>query len=160
MTFSDNYLKHLEVLQNVGLTRIDPVPFQGTMIVPLQFLKALLPEPSSLAENYTGRTSIGAILQGAKDGVRKEVTLYNVCDHAQTNREVGAQAVSYTTGVPATVGAMMVLKGLWSGAGVFNVEQLPPEHPQFEPPQPEHPQLEQLHGSPHEPHWQLATGGS
>lgn len=127
MTFSDNYLKHLEVLQNVGLTRIDPVPFQGTTIIPLQFLKALLPEPSSLAANYTGKTSIGAILQGTKDGVRKEVTIYNVCDHAQTNREVGAQAVSYTTGVPAAVGAMMVLKGLWSGSGVFNVEQLPPD---------------------------------
>jgi saccharopine dehydrogenase (NAD+, L-lysine-forming) len=127
MTFSDNYIKHLEVLQNVGLTRIDPVQFQGMSIIPLQFLKALLPEPSSLAENYTGKTSIGAILEGTKDGRRKEVVIYNVCDHAQTNREVGAQAVSYTTGVPAAVGAMMVMKGLWSGKGVFNVEQLPPD---------------------------------
>ena len=127
MTFSDNYIKHLEVLQNVGLTRIDPVQFQGASIIPLQFLKALLPEPSSLAENYTGKTSIGAIVQGMKDGVRKKVIIYNICDHAETNRELGAQAVSYTTGVPAMTGAMMVLKGLWSGMGVFNVEQVPPE---------------------------------
>lgn len=127
MTFSDNYIKHLEVLQNVGMTRIDPVQYQGTAIIPLQFLKALLPEPSSLAENYTGKTSIGAIIQGVKDGVNKKVILYNICDHAETNREVGAQAVSYTTGVPAVTGAIMVLKGLWTGNGVFNVEQLPPE---------------------------------
>jgi saccharopine dehydrogenase (NAD+, L-lysine-forming) len=127
MTFSDNYIKHLEVLQNVGMTRIDPVEFQGTQIIPLQFLKALLPEPSSLAENYTGKTSIGAIIQGVKAGRQKKVIIYNVCDHAATNREVGAQAVSYTTGVPATVGAKMILNGQWNGAGVFNVEQLPSE---------------------------------
>ena len=127
MTFSDNYLKHLEVLQNVGMTRIDPVPYQGTTIIPLQFLKALLPEPSSLAENYTGKTSIGAVIEGVKDGVRRKVVVYNVCDHVETYREVGAQAVSYTTGVPAVTGAMMVLKGLWTGRGVFNVEQFPPE---------------------------------
>jgi saccharopine dehydrogenase (NAD+, L-lysine-forming) len=127
MTFSDNYIKHLEVLQNVGMTRIDPIEYNGTQIVPLQFLKALLPEPSSLAENYTGKTSIGVVLQGIKDGRAKKVIIYNVCDHADTNREIGAQAVSYTTGVPAATGAMMVVKGLWSGAGVFNVEQLPPE---------------------------------
>jgi saccharopine dehydrogenase (NAD+, L-lysine-forming) len=127
MTFSDNYIKHLEVLQNVGMTRIDPIEYNGTQIVPLQFLKALLPEPSSLAENYTGKTSIGVVLQGVKDGKTKKVIIYNVCDHADTNREIGAQAVSYTTGVPAATGAMMVVKGLWSGAGVFNVEELPPE---------------------------------
>jgi saccharopine dehydrogenase (NAD+, L-lysine-forming) len=127
MTFSDNYLKHLEVLQNVGMTRIDPVPYQGTTIIPLQFLKALLPEPSSLAENYTGKTSIGAVIEGVKDGIRKKLVIYNVCDHVETNRELGAQAVSYTTGVPAVTGAMMVLKGLWTGRGVFNVEQFPPE---------------------------------
>jgi len=127
MTFSDNYIKHLEVLQNVGMTRIDPVQYQGTAIIPLQFLKALLPEPSSLAENYTGKTSIGAIIQGVKDGMNKKVILYNVCDHAETNRELGAHAVSYTTGVPAVTGAIMVLKGLWTGNGVFNVEQLPPQ---------------------------------
>jgi saccharopine dehydrogenase (NAD+, L-lysine-forming) len=127
MTFSDNYIKHLEVLQNVGMTRIDPVQFQGVEIVPLQFLKALLPEPSSLAEHYTGKTSIGAIIQGVKGGNDRKVLIYNVCDHAQTYREVGAQAVSYTTGVPAMTGAMMVLKGLWKGSGVFNVEQFPPQ---------------------------------
>jgi saccharopine dehydrogenase (NAD+, L-lysine-forming) len=127
MTFSDEYNKHLEVLQTVGLTRIDPIEYKGTSIVPLQFLKALLPEPSSLAENYTGKTSIGAIIQGVKDGVNKEVVIYNVCDHAGANREIGAHAVSYTTGVPAVTGAMMVLQGLWSGQGVFNVEQFPPE---------------------------------
>jgi saccharopine dehydrogenase (NAD+, L-lysine forming) len=125
MTFSDNYIKHLEVLQNVGMTRIDPVEYNGTQIIPLQFLKALLPEPSSLAENYTGKTSIGVVLQGVKDGKLKKAIIYNVCDHAETNREIGAQAVSYTTGVPAATGAMMVVKGLWSGAGVFNVEELP-----------------------------------
>lgn len=120
-------IKHLEVLQNVGMTRIDPVQYQGAAIVPLQFLKALLPEPSSLAKHYTGKTSIGAIIQGVKDGTDRKVIIYNVCDHAQTYREVGAQAVSYTTGVPAMTGAMMVLKGLWKGSGVFNVEQFPPE---------------------------------
>jgi saccharopine dehydrogenase (NAD+, L-lysine forming) len=125
MTFSDNYIKHLEVLQNVGMTRIDPVDYNGMQIIPLQFLKALLPEPSSLAENYTGKTSIGVVIQGVKDGKAKKAIIYNVCDHAETNREIGAQAVSYTTGVPAATGAMMVVKGLWSGAGVFNVEQLP-----------------------------------
>jgi len=127
MTFSDNYIKHLEVLQNVGMTRIDPVMYHGVEIIPLQFLKHLLPEPSSLAENYTGKTSIGAIMRGLKDGKPAAYLIYNVCDHARTNRELGAQAVSYTTGVPAMTGAMMMMKGLWSGHGVFNVEQLPPE---------------------------------
>jgi len=127
MTFSDTYIKHLEVLQNVGMTRIDPVMYKGVEIVPLQFLKHLLPEPSSLAENYTGKTSIGAILRGTRDGKPAAYIIYNVCDHAETYRELGAQAVSYTTGVPAMTGAMMMLKGIWSGAGVFNVEQLPPE---------------------------------
>ncbi|HET7374319.1 MAG TPA: saccharopine dehydrogenase C-terminal domain-containing protein, partial [Gemmatimonadaceae bacterium] len=127
MTFSDNYIKHLEVLQNVGLTRIDPVEFEGVKIVPLQFLKALLPEPSSLAEGYTGKTSIGAIIQGRKDGRPKKVIVFNVCDHERTYQEVGAQAVSYTTGVPAVTGAMMVLEGHWRERGVYNVEQFPPE---------------------------------
>lgn len=127
MTFSDNYITHLRVLQNVGMTRIDPVAYQGTQIVPLQFLKALLPEPSSLAEHYTGRTSIGAIISGVADSTPKKVIIYNVCDHEQTYREVGAQAVSYTTGVPAVTGAAMVLTGQWSGEGVFNVEQFPPD---------------------------------
>ena len=127
MTFSDEYITHLRVLQNVGLTRIDPVRYEGVDIIPLQFLKALLPEPSSLAANYTGRTSIGVILQGVKDGLEKRVMIYNVCDHAETYREVGAHAVAYTTGVPAMTGAMMMLRGFWRGDGVFNVEQLPSE---------------------------------
>jgi saccharopine dehydrogenase (NAD+, L-lysine-forming) len=127
MTFSDTYLTHLEVLQNVGMTRIDPVEYQGTMIVPLQFLKALLPEPASLAEHYTGKTSIGVIIQGVRHGQPRKVIIYNICDHAHAYREVGAQAVSYTTGVPAVTGAIMVLKGLWQGSGVFNVEQFPSE---------------------------------
>ena len=125
MTFSDNYIKHMEVLQNVGLTRIDPVMYNGTPIVPIQFLKHLLPAPSSLAENYTGKTSIGCVIQGHKDGKPKTIVIYNVCDHAASFREVKAQAVSYTTGVPPVVGAMMLFSGQWQGKGVFNVEQLP-----------------------------------
>jgi saccharopine dehydrogenase (NAD+, L-lysine forming) len=127
MTFSDNYIKHLEVLQNVGMTRIDPVLYNGVEIIPLQFLKALLPEPSSLAENYTGKTSIGCIIQGIKDGQNKRYLIYNVCDHAVCNKEVGAQAVSYTTGVPAVVGAKMMLTKKWAGKGVMNVEQFDPD---------------------------------
>ncbi|HML43719.1 MULTISPECIES: saccharopine dehydrogenase family protein [Hyphomicrobium] len=125
MTFSDNYIKHLDVLQSVGMTRIDPVMYKGTPVIPMEFLKELLPPPSSLGENYTGRTSIGCIIDGKKDGKRKTVLIYNVCDHAQCYKETGAQAVSYTTGVPPVVGGMMVFKGAWEGRGVFNVEQLP-----------------------------------
>ena len=125
MTFSDNYIKHLDVLQSVGMTRIDPVMYKGTPVIPMEFLKELLPPPSSLGENYTGRTSIGCIIDGTKDGKRKTVLIYNVCDHAQCYKETGAQAVSYTTGVPPVVGGMMVFKGAWEGRGVFNVEQLP-----------------------------------
>ncbi|MDW8361741.1 MAG: saccharopine dehydrogenase family protein [Myxococcales bacterium] len=127
MTFSDSYLEHLRVLGNVGMLRVDPVRFQGVDIVPLQFLKALLPDPSSLAENYTGKTSIGVLVEGEKNGRTKRYFLYNVCDHAACYREVGAQAVSYTTGVPAVAGAMMVLEGLWKRPGVWNVEQLDPD---------------------------------
>lgn len=127
MTFGEEYIKHLTVLKNIGMTRIDPVVHQGQNIIPLEFLKTLLPEPSSLAEGYTGKTSIGIIAQGIKDGKEKKVLIYNVCDHAQTNDEIGAQAVSYTTGVPAVAGAKMVLKGLWSGTGVKNVEEFDPD---------------------------------
>lgn len=127
MTFSDNYIKHLDVLQSVGMTRIDPVVHNGVEIIPLEFLKTLLPAPSSLAENYTGKTSIGVVIKGIKDGKETIKLIYNVCDHAETNKEIGAQAVSYTTGVPAVTGAIMMFKGLWSGKGVFNVEQLPSE---------------------------------
>ena len=125
MTFSDNYIKHLDVLQNVGMTRIDPVMYKGNPVIPMEFLKELLPPPSSLGENYTGKTSIGCIFVGKKDGKDKRAMIYNVCDHAKSYKEVGAQAVSYTTGVPPVVGAMMMFQGHWKGKGVFNVEQLP-----------------------------------
>ena len=128
MTFGDEYIKHMEVLQNVGMTRIDPVIHNGVEIVPIQFLKTLLPEPSSLAENYTGKTSIGCIMTGIKNGKEKTVLIYNVCDHAQTHKEVQAQAVSYTTGVPPVTGAIMLAKGFWGKEpGVWNVEQLDPD---------------------------------
>jgi saccharopine dehydrogenase (NAD+, L-lysine-forming) len=123
MTFGDSYIKHLEVLQNVGMTSIEPIEFQGQQIVPLQFLKALLPDPASLAQNYTGKTSIGCLVEGTKDGKRKRVFIYNVCDHAETWREVRAQAISYTTGVPAVVGAEMMLTGKWKKPGVHHMEQ-------------------------------------
>lgn len=127
MTFSDNYLTHLRVLHNVGMTRIDEVEFEGKKIIPLKFLKALLPDPGSLGVNYKGKTVIGCIFDGIKNGKRKKVYIYNVCDHAEAYKEVQAQAVSYTTGVPAMIGAMMVIKGIWKGKGVFNVEQLDPD---------------------------------
>lgn len=127
MTFGESYLKHLEVLENVGMTRIDPVEFQGQKIIPIQFLKALLPDPASLAAGYTGKTSIGCLCEGIKNGQRKRYFLYNICDHAETYREVRAQAVSYTTGVPAVTGAVMMATGKWRGHGVFNMEQLDPD---------------------------------
>lgn len=127
MTFGEEYIKHLTVLKNVGMTRIDPVLHQGQKIIPLEFLKTLLPEPSSLAENYTGKTSIGVVVEGLKDGKEKKFLIYNVCNHEDSNREVGAQAVSYTTGVPAVAGAKMVLTGKWGGVGVKNVEEFNPD---------------------------------
>lgn len=127
MTFSEAYIKHLEVIQNIGLTRIEPIRYQGQEIVPLQFLKALLPEPSSLGKNYQGQTSIGCHIQGIKDNQSRTYYIYNNCDHAAAYAEVGAQAVAYTTGVPAMLGALLVVTGQWQGAGVFNVEQLDPD---------------------------------
>jgi len=127
MTFSDNYLKHLEVLRNVGLTRIDPVLYQGREIIPLQFLKALLPDPASLGPLTKGRTCIGCIAHGTKDGVERTIFLFNVCDHQACYREVHSQAISYTTGVPAMIGAKQVLTGTWRGAGVYNLEQFDPD---------------------------------
>jgi saccharopine dehydrogenase (NAD+, L-lysine-forming) len=127
MTFGEEYLTHLRVLQNVGMTRIDPVEFEGHRIVPIQFLKALLPDPASLAPGYTGKTSIGCLIEGRKDGQPQRLFIYNVCDHAACYREVRSQAVSYTTGVPAMVGAKMMLTGKWRKKGVVNVEELPPE---------------------------------
>ncbi len=127
MTFGDEYLTHLRVLQNVGLTGIEPVMYDGKEIVPLKFLKTLLPEPSSLAENYTGKTCIGCIIEGVKAGKAKKIMIYNVCDHQQCCLETGANAVSYTTGVPAMIGAKMMLTEKWRGKGVFNIEQLDPD---------------------------------
>lgn len=127
MTFSDNYLKHLEVLQNVGMTRIDPVSFNGTEIIPLQFLKALLPDPASLGPLTKGKTCIGNLMKGVKDGKEKSIYIYNICDHEECYREVQSQAISYTTGVPAMIGAMMMVTGKWKGAGVFNMEQMDPD---------------------------------
>ncbi len=127
MTFGEAYLTHLRVLQNVGMTRIDPVEFEGHKIVPLKFLKAVLPDPSKLGTNYKGKTNIGCLMKGIKDGRPKEVYIYNICDHAECFKEVKAQAISYTTGVPAMIGGMMMLTGKWRGAGVFNVEEFDPD---------------------------------
>jgi saccharopine dehydrogenase (NAD+, L-lysine-forming) len=127
MTFSEQYLTHLRVLENVGMTRIDPILYQGQEIVPLQFLKAVLPDPGSLGETTKGRTCIGCVVDGLKEGERKHYYIYNICDHEQCFAEVKSQAVSYTTGVPAMIGAMMVLTGKWKGEGVFNVEQFDPD---------------------------------
>jgi len=127
MTFSENYLKHLEVLQNVGMTRIDPVEYNGRSIIPLQFLKAVLPDPSSLGSKTKGRTCIGCIAKGKKGGKEKTVYVYNICDHESCYREVKSQAISYTTGVPAMIGAKMMLTGKWKGKGVFNMEEFDPD---------------------------------
>jgi saccharopine dehydrogenase (NAD+, L-lysine-forming) len=127
MTFGEPYLQHLRVLENVGMTRIDEVDFNGQKIVPIKFLRALLPDPASLAAGYTGKTSIGCLVEGLKDGKRKKFFIYNICDHAETYKEVRAQAISYTTGVPAVTGAIMMVTGKWRGAGVFNMEQLDPD---------------------------------
>jgi saccharopine dehydrogenase (NAD+, L-lysine-forming) len=127
MTFGQEYITHLRVLQNVGMTRIDPVMYNGQPIVPLQFLKAVLPEPSSLGENYTGETSIGCQIKGIKDGKDQTFFVYNNCKHQDAYDDVKAQGVSYTTGVPATVGAELMATGVWMQPGVFNVEQMNPD---------------------------------
>ena len=127
MSFSPNYLKHLEVLQNVGMTRIDPVVYQGVEIVPLQFLKAVLPNPGDLGQSTKGRTCIGNVITGLKDGKFKAIYIYNICDHEKCFAEVGSQAISYTTGVPAMIGAKQILAQHWREPGVWNIEQLDPD---------------------------------
>ncbi|MFH1567471.1 MAG: saccharopine dehydrogenase family protein [Gemmatimonadota bacterium] len=127
MTFSEEYLTHLRVLGNVGMTRIDAVEFQGQKIVPLQFLKALLPDPASLGPLTKGKTSIGCVLEGLKDGQPRKSYIYNVCDHEDCYREVRSQAISYTAGVPAVIGALLMVTGVWRQPGVFNLEQLDPD---------------------------------
>lgn len=127
MTFGQNYLTHLRVMESIGISRIDPVMFEGKPIIPIQFLKALLPDPASLAKGYTGKAVIGCIVTGKKGKKTLTKYIYNVCDHAKVYREVGSQGVSYTAGVPPVIAAMLVMKGVWSGKGVYNVEQLDPE---------------------------------
>ncbi len=127
MTFGESYLSHLTCLQNVGMTSIEPIRFEDQEIIPLQFLKAVLPDPASLGPRTVGKTNIGCIFKGKKDGQDKVYRLFNVSDHQEAYREVGSQAVSYTTGVPAMIGASLVLKGAWKKPGVWNVEQLDPD---------------------------------
>ena len=127
MTFGESYLTHLRCLENVGMTSIEPIDFEGHKIVPLQFLKAVLPDPASLGPRTKGKTNIGCIFRGKKDGTEKNYYLYNVCDHEACYKEVGAQAVAYTTGVPAMIGAMMVMTGKWKKPGVYNVEEFDPD---------------------------------
>ena len=127
MTFGESYLRHLKCLENVGMTSIEPIEFEGQTIIPLQFLKAVLPDPASLGPRTKGKTNIGCIFRGKKDGKDKTYYVYNVCDHEACYKEVGSQAVSYTTGVPAMIGAMLVMNGTWKGAGVYNIEQFDPD---------------------------------
>ena len=127
MTFGEEYLTHLRVIQNIGMARIDEVEYQGQKIVPIQFLKAVLPDPGELGENYTGETSIGCRIRGIKDGEERTYYIYNNCSHEAAYKETGAQGVSYTTGVPATIGARMYMQGLWKKPGVFNVEEFNPD---------------------------------
>ncbi|MEM9283697.1 MAG: saccharopine dehydrogenase family protein [Verrucomicrobiota bacterium] len=128
MSFSPNYLNHLKVLENVGMTRIDPVEYHGQQIVPLQFLKTVLPNPGSLGERTKGKTCIGNILTGLdKSGQPHARYIYNICDHEECFRELGSQAISYTTGVPAMIGAKQLLSGNWLKPGVWNVEQKDPD---------------------------------
>ncbi len=127
MTFGQSYLTHLKCLENTGMTSIEPIEFGGQQIVPLQFLAAVLPDPASLGPRTVGKTNIGCIFQGIKDGKEKTYYVYNVCDHQECYKEVGSQAISYTTGVPAMIGAMLVMNGTWNKPGVWNVEEFDPD---------------------------------
>jgi len=127
MSFSDNYLKHLEVLENVGMTSIEPVNYNGQEIVPIQFLAQLLPDPSTLGPRTKGKTCIGCVIKGLKDGEQKIVYCYQISDHQDCYEEVKSQAISYTTGVPAMIGAKMMVEGQWLKPGVFNIEQFDPD---------------------------------
>jgi saccharopine dehydrogenase (NAD+, L-lysine forming) len=127
MTFGQEYLTHLRVIQNIGMAGIEPIMFEGREIIPIQFLKAVLPDPGELGENYKGKTSIGCRIKGLRDGKEKTYYIYNNCSHEVAYAETGAQAVSYTTGVPAAIGAMMYLKNVWKKPGVYNVEEFDPD---------------------------------
>lgn len=144
MTFGQEYLTHLRVIQNIGMAGIEPITYQGMEIVPLNFLKAVLPDPGSLGDNYSGETSIGCRIRGIKDGQEKTYYIWNNCSHQAAFDETGAQGVSYTTGVPAMTGAMMMLNGSWMKSGVFNVEEFNPD-----------PFLDKL--GPHGLHWEEKT---
>ena len=127
MTFGQSYLAHLKCLENVGMTSIEPILYEGREIVPLQFLKAVLPDPSTLGQRTKGKTNIGCIFIGKKDGKEKTLYIYNTCDHQECYKEVGSQAVAYTTGVPAMIGAMLVMNGTWQKPGVYNMEEFDPD---------------------------------
>lgn len=127
MTFGQSYLTHMKCLENVGMLSTTPIDFNGTQIVPIQFLKALLPDPASLGPRTVGKTNIGCIFTGVKDGKEKTIYIYNVCDHQECYKEVESQAISYTTGVPAMIGAMLVATGEWQKPGVFNLEEFDPD---------------------------------
>ncbi len=127
MTFGQSYITHLKCLENVGMTSIEPIEFNGQQIVPLQFLKAVLPDPSTLGPRTKGKTNIGCIFKGLKDGKERTYYVYNVCDHEECYREVESQAISYTTGVPAMIGAMLIMNGTWTKPGVYNIEEFDPD---------------------------------
>ncbi|GMQ61766.1 saccharopine dehydrogenase family protein [Vallitalea maricola] len=127
MTFSEKYITHLNVLKNVGMTSIEPIEIDGVKIQPLRFLKAVLPDPATLGPRTKGKTNIGCIYQGIKDGKPVSYYVYNVCDHQSCYKEVGSQAISYTTGVPAMIGAKLLLEGKWKKPGVYNVEEFDPD---------------------------------
>lgn len=127
MTFGQSYLTHMKCLENVGMLGIEPIEHKGMKIVPMEFLKTLLPDPASLGPRTKGKTNIGVVVEGIKDGKKRKIYIYQVKDHEECFRETNSQGVSYTTGVPAMIGAKLMLKGIWSGVGVFNMEQLDPD---------------------------------
>jgi saccharopine dehydrogenase (NAD+, L-lysine-forming) len=127
MTFGQSYITHMKCLENVGMLSTTPIDFQGTKIVPIQFLKALLPDPASLGSRTKGKTNIGCVISGEKDGKPKTIFIYNVCDHEACYRELGSQAISYTTGVPAMIGTALVLDGAWRKPGVFTTDEFDPD---------------------------------
>jgi saccharopine dehydrogenase (NAD+, L-lysine-forming) len=127
MTFGQSYLTHLKCLENVGMTSIEPIDFHGEQIIPLEFLRAVLPDPASLGPRTKGKTNIGNIFQGKKDGKDLSYYVYNICDHEECYKEVKSQAISYTTGVPAMIGAKLFLEGVWKKPGVYNVEEFDPD---------------------------------
>jgi saccharopine dehydrogenase (NAD+, L-lysine-forming) len=127
MTFGQSYLTHMKCLENVGMLSTVPVEYEGQKIVPIQFLKTLLPDPASLGPRTVGKTNIACIFRGKKDGKEKTLKIYNVCDHQESYREVGSQAISYTTGVPAMIFSMLVADGRWKKPGVYNAEQFDPD---------------------------------